>query len=155
MPAHRFDLKVRFYELDPYGHLNHSAYVQFFETGRVELLDEIGVDLESFAARGYRFVVNRIQTSFDRPVHAGETITVETEVVEFRRASSVWRQRLMRGDEVVARQELRAAITNNDGKPVRVPSDVIEALAPYFLPEAEPAGQGGGSYGRGRGPSGP
>ena len=132
MPAHRCDLKVRFYELDPYGHLNHSAYVQFFETGRVELLEEVGVDLESFAARGYRFVVNRIQTSFDRPVRAGETITVETEVVEFRRASSIWRQRLTRGDEVVARQELRAAITDNDGKPVRVPTDVIEALGPYF-----------------------
>ena len=133
MPAHRFDLKVRFYELDPYGHLNHSAYVQFFETGRVELLEEVGLDLESFAARGYRFVVNRIETSFDRPVHGGETITVETEVVEFRRTLSVWRQRLLRGGEVVARQELRAAITNTGGKPVRVPTDVTEALAPYFV----------------------
>ena len=133
MPAHRFDLKVRFYELDPYGHLNHSAYVQFFETGRVELLEEVGLDLESLAARGYRFVVNRIETSFDRPVRGGETITVETEVVEFRRASSVWRQRLLRGGEVVARQELRAAITNTGGRPARVPTDVIEALAPYFV----------------------
>ena len=85
------------------------------------------------AARGYRFVVNRIETSFDRPVRGGETITVETEVVEFRRASSVWRQRLLRGGEVVARQELRAAITNTGGRPVRVPTDVIEALAPYFV----------------------
>ena len=133
MPAHRFDLKVRFYELDPYGHLNHSAYVQFFETGRVELLEEVGLDLESLAARGYRFVVNRIETSFDRPVHGGETITVETEVVEFRRASSVWRQRLLRGGEVVARQELRAAITNTEGRPVSVPTDLTEALAPYFV----------------------
>ncbi len=133
MPAHRFDLKVRFYELDPYGHLNHSAYVQFFETGRVELLEEVGLDLEPLAARGYRFVVNRIETSFDRPVRAGETITVETEVVEFRRASSVWRQRLLRGDEVVARQELRAAITNAGGRPVRVPTEVTQALAPYFV----------------------
>ena len=133
MPAHRFDLKVRFYELDPYGHLNHSAYVQFFETGRVELLEEVGLDLEPLAARGYRFVVNRIETSFDRPVRAGETITVETEVVEFRRASSVWRQRLLRGDEVVARQQLRAAITNAGGRPVRVPTEVAQALAPYFV----------------------
>lgn len=132
MPAHRFDVKVRFYELDPYGHLNHSAYIQFFETGRVELLEQVGMDLESFAARGYRFVVNRINTSFDRPVHAGDTVTVETEVVELRRASSTWRQRLVRGGEVVARQELRAAITDNNGKPVRAPQDLAAALSPYF-----------------------
>ena len=99
----------------------------------MELLEEVGLDLESFAARGYRFVVNRIETSFDRPVHAGETVTVETAVVEFRRASSVWRQRLLRGDEVVARQELRAAITTAGGRPVRVPTDVTQALAPYFV----------------------
>ncbi len=133
MASHRIDVKVRFYELDPYGHLNHSAYIQFFETGRIELLEQAGMDLESFAARGYRFVVNRIHTSFDRPVHAGETVTVETEVVELRRASSTWRQRLVRHGEVVARQELRAAITDNHGKPTRAPDDLAEALAPYFV----------------------
>lgn len=133
MPTHRVDVKVRFYELDPYGHLNHSAYIQFFETGRVEMLEHVGLDLESFARRGYRFVVNRIETTFERPVHANETVTVETEVVELRRASSVWRQRLVRDGEVVARQELRAAITNNEGRPVRAPDYLAEALAPYFV----------------------
>jgi len=130
--AHRHHIKVRFYELDPYGHLNHSVYIQFFETGRVELLEQVGLDLESFAARGYRFVVNRINTSFERPVHAGETVTVETEVVELKRASSIWRQRIVRNGEVLARQELRAAITDNNGRPVRVPDDLAETLAPYL-----------------------
>ncbi len=132
MTAHRHHIKVRFYELDPYGHLNHSVYIQFFETGRVELLEQVGLDLESFAERGYRFVVNRINTSFERPVHAGETVTVETEVVELKRASSIWRQRIVRNGEVLARQELRAAITDNNGRPVRVPDDLAETLAPYL-----------------------
>ena len=132
MTAHRIDLKVRFYELDPYGHLNHSAYVQFFETGRVELLEEAGLDLVSLDHRGYHFVVNRIETSFIRPVAAGEVVTVETEVAEMRRASSVWRQRLVRDGEVIARQEVRAAITDPAGKPVRAPEYLASALAPYF-----------------------
>ena len=132
MTAHRIDLKVRFYELDPYGHLNHSVYVQFFETGRVELLEEAGLDLVSLDHRGYRFVVNRIETSFIHPVAAGEVVTVETEVVEMRRASSVWRQRLVLGGEVIARQEVRAAITDPAGKPVRAPEYLASALAPYF-----------------------
>ena len=130
--AHSMDLKVRFYELDPYGHLNHSAFVQYFETGRVELLDEAGLGLTDFADRGYQFVVTNIETSFVRPVAASEIITVETEVVEIRRASSRWRQRLLRGDEVVARQELRAAITDTAGKPTRAPAELIERLQPYF-----------------------
>ena len=98
----------------------------------MELLEEVGLDLESFAERGYRFVVNRIETVFERPVRAGEVITVETEVLELRRASSRWRQRLRRGDDVVARQELKAALTDSSGRPVRAPEYVAEALAPYF-----------------------
>ena len=132
MPAHRVDLKVRFYELDPYGHLNHAAFVQYFETGRVELLEEAGLDLRSFDERGYRFVVSRIETSFVRAVRAGETITVETEVVDLRRASTTWRQRLRRGGEIVASQELRAAITDSTGRPTRVPGYLASVLAPYF-----------------------
>ena len=133
MPAHRVDLKVRFYELDPYGHLNHSAYVQFFETGRCELLDEAGLDLADLDKRGYRFVVSRIETSFLRPVLAGDMLTVETGVAELRRASSIWRQRLLRGGEVVARQELRAALTDPGGRPVRAPDYLAQALARYFV----------------------
>ena len=133
MAAHRVDLKVRFYELDPYGHLNHSAYIQFFETGRCELLDEAGLDLAGLDERGYRFVVSRIEASFLRPVVAGDVLTVETGLAELRRASSIWRQRLLRGDEVVARQELRAALTDPDGKPVRAPDYLARALARYSV----------------------
>ena len=133
--AHRLELKVRFYELDPYGHLNHSAFVQFFEVGRVELLDEAGLGLEAFSELGYQFVVTNIETAFKRSVMAGDVLTVETEVLEVRRASSRWRQRLLRDGEVVARQLLRAAITDTTGKPVRVPGSLAEQLAPYLAEE--------------------
>lgn len=132
---HRFQLKVRFYELDPYGHLNHSAFVQFFEVGRVELLDDAGLGLDEFSELGYQFVVTNIETAFEKSVLAGDVLTVETEVLEIRRASSRWRQRLLRDDEVVARQLLRAAITDTAGKPVRAPASLSRQLAPYMAEE--------------------
>lgn len=130
--AHRHDLKVRFYELDPYGHLNHSVYVQYFEVGRVELLAEAGLGLPDFRRLGYQFVVTDIETTFLRSVFADEVITVETEVLEIRRASSRWRQRLLRDDEELARQLIRAAITDTGGKPVRAPDELARRLAPYM-----------------------
>ena len=66
---------------------------------------------------------------------AGDVLTVETEVLEIRRASSRWRQRLLRRDEVVARQLLRAAITDTTGKLVRAPESLAEQLAPYMAEE--------------------
>ncbi|RMH79213.1 MAG: acyl-CoA thioesterase [Actinomyces sp.] len=130
--VHRVPIKVRFYELDPYGHLNHSAFVQYFEVGRVELLEEVGLGLDELHERGYHFVVNRIETHFLAPVMPGDTVVVETGVIEMRRASSRWAQRMVRGDEEVARQELRAAVTDVEGRPVRVPPEIVERLRPYL-----------------------
>ena len=128
---HRHPVKVRFYELDPYGHLNHSVYVQLFETGRIELLEEAGIPLQVLEEQGYRFLVSRIETSFLRPVGAGTELVVETEVAEIRRASSIWRQRLLVGDEPVATQTVRIGVTDGRERPVRFPEEMAAVLGPY------------------------
>jgi acyl-CoA thioester hydrolase len=130
---HRHPVKVRFYELDPYGHLNHSVYVQLFETGRIELLDEAGLGLHDLEAKGFRFVVTRITTKFLTSAVAGDNLVIETEVLELRRASSRWGQRLLRGTVVLATQEVVAAVTGTNGKPTRFPADMAALLAPYMV----------------------
>ena len=128
---HRHQVKVRFYELDPYGHLNHSVYVQLFETGRIELLEEAGIPLQILEKQGYRFLVSRIETSFLRPVGAGAELVVETEVTEIRRASSIWEQRLLLGNEPVATQTVRIGVADGRERPVRFPEEMATALEPY------------------------
>jgi acyl-CoA thioester hydrolase len=128
---HRHPIKVRFYELDPYNHLNHSAYVQYFEVGRVEMLEEAGVGLADLQGRGHHLVVTEINTRFLSPAKAHDELVVETKVREFRRATSTWEQRLLRGDEVLATQVVSFATTNPQGRPVRMPEELTDALAPY------------------------
>ena len=127
---HRHNVKVRFYELDPYGHLNHSAYIQLFETGRIEMLEDLGISLNEVEKNNFRFVVSQIETAFLKPVEAGSFLTIETEIIEMRRASSLWWQQIVNKTDVVATQRARVAITNRDGKPVRAPQQIIEALTP-------------------------
>ena len=129
---HSHKVKVRFYELDPYGHLNHSAYVQLFETGRIEMLEQVGLALHEIEKNNFRFVVSQIETAFLKPVEAGSFLTIETEILEMRRASSLWWQQIMDETDVVATQRVRAAITNRDGKPIRAPQQIIEALTPFL-----------------------
>ena len=129
---HRHKVKVRFYELDPYGHLNHSAYIQLFETGRIEMLEEAGIALHELEKNDFRFVVSQIETTFLKPVEAGSFLTIETEILEMRRASSLWWQQILDENEVVATQRVRTAITNRDGKPIRAPQQILEALTPFL-----------------------
>ena len=129
---HSHKVKVRFYELDPYGHLNHSAYIQLFETGRIEMLEQAGLALHEIEKNNFRFVVSQIVTAFLKPVEAGSFLTIKTEILEIRRASSLWWQQIMDETDVAATQRVRIAITNRDGKPIRAPQQIIEALTPFL-----------------------
>ena len=128
---HSHAIKVRFYELDPYNHVNHSAYVQYFEVARIELLEAIGFSMPQLAEMGVQIVVTGIQTRFLSPATAGDSLTVETEAAEIKRVTAQWRQRIRRGDEILTTQIVDAAFTNSAGRPTRAPEGFAEAMATY------------------------
>ncbi len=129
--AHRLDIDVRFYELDPYNHVNHAVYIQYFETARIAVLADAGYTLQGMMEDGVLILVTQIDTKFLKPASGGDHLVVETEVLGYTRVMTNWRQRLLRGDEVLVDQKLSAAVTNLEGRPLRFPQAMIEALRPY------------------------
>ena len=127
--VHRTELKVRFYELDPYDHVNHTSYFGYFETARVEALESIGWGLHRLKAIGVQIVVVDMTARFDLPAVAGDTLTVQSEVLEVKRASSRWQQMMTREDgRRIAMLEVTAASINTDGRPCRLPDGMAETL---------------------------
>lgn len=124
----RSDVKVRFHELDPYGHVNHGVYLNYFEAARTELLDQLGFGLGALRDRGLHIVVVEVTVRFRVPALAGDVLTIETQVGELRRASSTWRQRLLRDGEVLAEADVRAALVSPEGRPTAAPDDLRTAL---------------------------
>ena len=125
---HLTPVKVRFYELDPYDHVNHAVYISYFETGRVEALESIGMGLDRLKELGWQIVVTELEVRFRQPAGPGDELTVETWVAEIARASTRWSQRIVRGDEVIATASLRGAITDRSGRPRRVPDELARAV---------------------------
>ncbi|MGI9621482.1 MAG: acyl-CoA thioesterase [Acidimicrobiales bacterium] len=130
--AHRTDVKVRFCELDPYGHVNHSIYVQYFEVGRVEALHSVGMGLDVLQREfDMTIVVTQIATRFHRSAMLADTLTIESGLSEVGRVKATWLQRVVRGDEVIATQKMVSGSLSTAGKPVRFPSRLVEALEIY------------------------
>ncbi len=121
-------IRVRFHELDPYGHLNHGVYLNYFEQARVELLDQLGFGLPRLAELGHHIVVVEVQVRFLSPVFAGDEVTIRSSVTELRRVSSTWHQRMERAGELVATNDVRAAMTDTGGRPAPPPPGLREAL---------------------------
>lgn len=141
--THRTTLDVRFNEIDPYGHVNHSVYVTYFEVGRTEALQACGIPLELMAERGYQLVVTKLEVRFRQPATAGETLVIETGLSEMRRASGTWHQKILRpadagegsGEQLLVSGEVTAAVTDRSGRPTRPPDWMFPALEPL---KAEP-----------------
>lgn len=143
--AHRSPVTVRFNELDPYGHVNHSVYVTYLEVGRTVALADCGVPLDLMAERGYQMVVTRIDVRYLGAAIAGQPLVVETEIGELRRASGTWIQRILGPDpegsgseELLVTAEVAAAVTDRSGRPTRPPDWLFPALEK--LRADEPAG---------------
>lgn len=125
---HVTNLKVRFAELDPYAHVNHAAYVSYFEVARTEALEDCGRALEDVAAEGIQFVVTEIQVKFKKPAVQGDVLEIDTWISEIGRASTRWSQRIRRGDELLVTEDLRVAIANSQGRPTKPPAWLFEGL---------------------------
>lgn len=125
---HSTTVRVRFYELDPYEHVNHSVYIQYFEAARAQWLAEIGFPLDRLKRDGIQIVVTEIQTRYLGSAGPSEELVVETELVEMRRVSMTFEQRIRRGDEILVEQTISAATVTAAGRPTRVPAALSEAL---------------------------
>ncbi len=128
--AHRTTIDVRFNEIDPYGHVNHSVYLTYCEVGRTDALTACGIPLQAMADQGFQLVVTSLEVRFRAAATAGDTLVVETGIGRMRRASGTWSQRILRGDEVLLTAEVTAGVTDVDGKPTRPPDWLFPALEP-------------------------
>jgi thioesterase-3 len=131
MPAHRTTIVPRFGELDPYNHVNHAAYVAYFEAARCIALDDIEMSLSDLSERGLQIVVTHLDVRFREPATARDVLNVETRIAELKRVSSTWKQIISResdGKELVE-AELTLGVCDLGGKPTRPPSDLNVTLS--------------------------
>jgi acyl-CoA thioester hydrolase len=126
--AHVTHVQVRFYELDPYDHVNHAVYFSYFETARIDALASVGYDLTRLRVEGFHLVVTDVQARFHRPAIYGETLEITSRLLETRRVTSRWVQIARVNGDVVATAELTGAITDRAGKPRRAPAGFLEAI---------------------------
>ena len=131
--AYQYAIRVRFNELDPYDHVNHAVYLTYCETARIELLNEIEWGMAELESNGLHIVVTDMDIKFRASAGLEDTLVVETEVHEIRRSTMRWRQRIFRGEKLVVELALRAAITDLEGKPVRIPEGFALALEPHLV----------------------
>ena len=127
-----FTLPIRVYyeDTDAGGVVYYANYLKFCERARTEWLRTFGVSQQALIdALGLGFVVRSVQADYLAPARLDDALEVVTQVAMLRRASILFEQQLMRGQELLfTARVLLASIDLRRQKPVAIPASLHALL---------------------------
>ena len=133
----RFSWPTRIYweDTDAGGVVYHARYVAFMERARTEWMRALGFGQERTRTdHGLVFAVRAMTMDFLKPARLDDALEVTATLVQCKRASMVFDQRVCRGDETLLTAQVRiAALDASTFKPRGMDDVLLAALKPYEL----------------------
>jgi len=133
----RFSWPTRIYweDTDAGGVVYHARYVAFMERARTEWMRALGFGQERTRTdHGLVFAVRAMTMDFLKPARLDDALAVTATLVQCKRASMVFDQRVCRGDETLLTAQVRiAALDASTFKPRGMDDVLLAALKPYEL----------------------
>jgi acyl-CoA thioester hydrolase len=130
--------RIRYYECDPYGHVNNANYLRYATQAALEASVDAGYDSAKYAELGTLWLIREAKIEYLHPARSGETLNVKTWVCDFRRVRSrrEYEMTLAEADQVIARAYTDwVYLDAQTGQPARIP----DAMMAAFFPEGAPA----------------
>lgn len=127
--VHEIKFKTRYAETDQMGYIHHSIYAQYYEMGRIDLMDQIGISYKQMEKDGYILPVYHLATKYLIPLTFDELITLKTKVNYLKGV------RLSFGYEIfneagqkATEGEVVLVFAGSDGKPIRPPKQFVDKI---------------------------
>ena len=127
---HRTTYRVIYGDTDQMGVVYYANYLRWFETGRSELLREIGVPYLQIEQQGIHFPVAEVSCRYAQSGYYDDVIEIETQVAEIGRASVIFTYRIVRKADraLLATGFTKHACIDNRGRVSRLPPALTDAL---------------------------
>lgn len=122
-PVRSFD-KLRYGDTDRQGHINNAKFLTFLETGRTEVLHEVG---NKKADEGCSFVLARVTLDFRAELLWPGTVEIGTRVVKIGNSSVTYEQALFQNGKLAATSESVVVQTNDVTRKSQPLSDAARA----------------------------
>ncbi|MFS3127852.1 acyl-CoA thioesterase [Nocardioides sp. Bht2] len=101
VPEGRYDLQVRFSDVDAYGHVNNVKYFEYFQEARIGYITHVAHDGSDI---GVQFVVAQCDVDYKTPIlFRGEPYVVQSWVSHVGRSSFVMESVILDGDVMLSR----------------------------------------------------
>jgi acyl-CoA thioester hydrolase len=128
---HRFELRVRYGDVDQMGWVYYGHYLRWFEIGRAELMRSLGRSYRDVEERdGLLLPVLDARCRYFHGARYDEQVTLETGVLDVGRATLRFGYRVLGEDGArCALGYTEHCVVDRDARPVRPPADLAALLA--------------------------
>ena len=135
MYSHSVEMRVRYGETDKMGYLYYGNYAQYYEVGRVEAIRSLGLSYKELEDRGIMMPVLDMQSTFVKPAHYDDVLTVNTTITELPKVRAFFSYEITNQDNDIINYGKTTLIFFDweRRKPCRAPKELLDKLAPFFI----------------------
>ncbi len=126
----KHEIRIIFGDTDQMGIVYYANYLRFFESARAAYWRSLGRTYQDLVDWGVAMPVVEAHCNYKRPALYEDLIDVDVSVSEVRAASLRFAYRVTRGADLIAEGYTRHAIVGPDGRPKRLPPQLIAAIPP-------------------------
>lgn len=138
---HPYEWKVQYYETDQMGIVHHSNYIRWFESARIDYMDQMGIPYKKMEEAGIISPVLTASCEYRKMTHFGDTVQIIPEIKAYNGIRLVLAYRVVdkATGEVNAVGETSHCYLNRDGKLVTLKKAAPETDAVFrkYLKEQE------------------
>lgn len=122
-------IKIYGFHADAYGHVNNARYLEFFEQGRWDFLQQFD-ELRIIDDNNLAFVVVNINVNFKKAIFPHQTIFINTFLKDINNASALMEQMIYNEKkEICAKAEVTFVLVNKKtNKAVMLKNDILNFL---------------------------
>jgi len=134
MKSYDFEIEmdVRDYELDTQGLVNNSVYQQYLEHARHQLLKKLGLNFNEMHNNGVDAVVHKAELVYKKPLMGDDSFVVRSSIRQRGNVRFLFEQDIYRQpDDTLMLTGVVTTVFMSDGRPIRPPEEVVEALKKY------------------------
>jgi acyl-CoA thioester hydrolase len=131
--VHSLNVRVYHEDTDVTGVVYHASYLRFLERGRSDFLRAIGVThaLLRDGPSPMAFAVRRMEIDFLKPARLEDLLTVRSVFAPLQGARLHLFQAIEKPAQTLLYAELDVACVALDGRAMRPPKVLVNAIAPY------------------------
>ena len=115
---HPYELKAQYYETDQMGIVHHSNYIRWFESARIDYMEQMGVSYRKMEEEGILSPVLSASYNYHRMTYFGDTVAITVSIKSYNsiRLALSYQVRNQESGVLLAEGETGHCFLNKEGK---------------------------------------